>query len=81
VQWDQQVGDDRLPLDSLLAAAVRLACEQIPALGGRGLSAEEVLQVMREDPAYDLQPEVMDLLAETALTAEFERRSSCRDAA
>ena len=81
VQWDQQVGGDRLPLDSLLAAAVRLAWEQIPAPDGPGLSAEEALQIVREDPAYDLQPEVMDLLAQTARTAEFERRRSRRDAA
>ena len=81
VQWDQQVGGERLLLDSLLPAAVRLAWEQIPAPAGPGLSADEALRILQEDPAYDLQPEVMEILAETARTAEFERRRQRRDAA
>ncbi len=70
-----------MPLDSLLPAAVRLAWEQVPAPAGPGLSADEALQIIQEDPAYDLQPEVMEILAETAQTAEFERRRQRRDAA
>jgi len=81
VQWEEQVGEGRLPLDSLLPAAVRLAWEQIPAPDGPGLSADEALQILQEDPAYDLAPEVMDSLAETARTAEFERRRQRPDAA
>ncbi len=81
VQWEEQVGEGRLPLDSLLPATVRLAWEQIPAPDGPGLSADEALQILREDPAYDLAPEVMELLSETARTAEFERRRQRPDAA
>jgi diguanylate cyclase (GGDEF)-like protein len=81
VQWEEQVGAGRLELASLLPAAVRLAWEQIPAPDGPGLSADEALQILREDPAYDLSPEVMEILAETARTAEFERRRQRPDAA
>ncbi|PKB56450.1 MAG: hypothetical protein BZY69_01690 [SAR202 cluster bacterium Casp-Chloro-G1] len=80
-QWDEQMTAADLQLDDLLAAAVRLAWEQIPAPEGPGLTAEQALAIVTNDPAYNLSPEVLDLLSQSAQTAEFERRRSRRDAA
>ena len=70
-----------LRIGDLLPAAVRLAWEQIPAPDGPGLTAEQALSIVKNDPAYHLSPEVLELLAQSALTAEFERRRSRDDAA
>jgi len=80
-QWDEQMDAADLQLDRLLPAAVRLAWEQIPAPDGPGLTAEQALSIVTNDPAYDLGPEVLELLTQSALTAEFERRRSRRAAA
>ena len=80
-QFEQQVDLADLKLNDLLPAAVRLAWEQIPAPDGPGLNAEQALAVVVNDPAYDLGPEVVELLTQSARTAEFERRRSRRDAA
>jgi hypothetical protein len=70
-----------LDLGQLLPAAVRLAWEQIPAPDGPGLTAEQALSIVKNDPAYDLPTAMLELLTQSALTAEFERRRSRRDAA
>jgi diguanylate cyclase (GGDEF)-like protein len=80
-QWKQQLGHESFPLDELLPAAVRLAWEQIPAPEGPGLDAEAALGIIRADPAYHLGEDALELLNESARTAEFERRRSRREAA
>lgn len=80
-QWDEQMNAVDLRIGELLPAAVRLAWEQIPAPDGPGLTAEQALAIVTNDPAYDLGPEVLELLTQSALTAEFERRRSRSDAA
>ena len=80
-QFEQQVEVAELQLNDLLPAVVRLAWEQIPQQDGPGLNAEQALAVVMNDPAYHLRPEVVELLAQSARTAEFERRRSKRDAA
>ena len=80
-QWDDQMDAADLQVNELLPAAVRLAWEQIPEPDGPGLSADQALTIVKTDPAYRLGPEVLELLSQSALTAEFERRRSRRDAA
>lgn len=80
-QWDEQMEAADLKIAELLPAAVRLAWEQIPAPDGPGLTAEQALAIVTNDPAYDLPTEVLELLTQSALTAEFERRRSRSDAA
>lgn len=77
-QWENQVDAADLQLSDLLPAAVRLAWEQIPPPVGPGLTAEQALGVVMNDPAYQLGPEVVELLRQSARTAEFERRRSRR---
>ena len=79
-QWDEQIDADQLTLSQLIPAAVRLAWEQIPLPDGPGLTAEQALGVVTNDPAYDLDETTLELLTQSALTAEFERRRA-RDAA
>jgi diguanylate cyclase (GGDEF)-like protein len=80
-QWDERMSAVDLKIGELLPAAVRLAWEQIPAPDGPGLAAEQALSIVTNDPAYHLSPEVLELLTQSALTAEFERRRSRGDAA
>jgi hypothetical protein len=48
---------------------------------GPGLDADAALGIIRADPAYHLGEDVLELLNESARTAEFERRRSRREAA
>jgi diguanylate cyclase (GGDEF)-like protein len=77
-QWEKQADAADLQLSDLLPAAVRLAWEQIPPPDGPGLTAEQALTMVMNDPAFHLGPEVVELLRQSARTAEFERRRSRR---